>query len=137
MIGSIFTTLGRKVRKLVKRTLGFVKRYGAVTALNLTVVGVVLLMTASPALAYDGTAAPPAAAKDVLDTVLAWIKGAARVGLIIGIALFGLKNIIPGGEQALSAVGLQIQQDYLFKAFVGTMLVLFATEIAESLLGLA
>jgi hypothetical protein len=137
MIGSIFTTLGRKVRKLVKRTLGFVKRYGTVTALNLTVVGVVLLMTASPALAYDGTAAPPAAADGVLGTVLAWIKNAARVGLIIGIALFGLKNIIPGGEQALSSVGVQIQQDYLFKAFVGTMLVLFATEIAESLLGLA
>jgi len=118
MIGSIGQRINRTARKMVS----FVRKYGAVTVLNVAVVAATLLMSTTPVLAQPM----------VQSGGLTWsaIYEQAKIvgGILAALGLIGVALRRLGGPIA-EAVPFLAQDNFIVGAFIGALILLNVTKI--------
>lgn len=116
-------SIKQRIGNAAQGVLGFVKQYGAVTALNVAVVGVTVLANATPVLAQP-----------VADEGLSWgaIYEQAKLigGLLAALGLVGVALRRLGGPLA-EAVPFLAQDNFIISAFIGALILLNVTTIVS------
>ena len=118
MIGSI----GQRINRTARKMLSFVRKYGAVTVLNVAVVAATLLMSTTPVLAQPM----------VQSGGLTWsaIYEQAKIvgGILAALGLIGVALRRLGGPIA-EAVPFLAQDNFIVGAFIGALILLNVTKI--------
>jgi hypothetical protein len=122
MIGSAFKALGRRIKDTARGGLTFVRKYGAVTALNVAVVAATLLMSATPVLAQ------PTAQGGGLTWGAIYEQAKILGGILAALGLVGLALRRLGGPLA-EAVPFLAQDNFIISAFIGALILLNVTKI--------